>query len=96
MNTRIAKKLVSDLPLNINDIARLVLEITETLGERAAGLSRLELLSLLRRVMAEGVQAVEKAEQIVSFEEAARRRTIYPFTSCCVSSCVSGGYRWCV
>ena len=72
MNTRIAKKLVSDLPLNINDIARLVLEMTEALGERAAGLSRLELLALLRRVTAEGVQAVEKAEQTVSFEEAAR------------------------
>lgn len=94
MNTRIAKKLVSDLPLNINDIARLVLEMTEALGERAAGLSRLELLALLRRVTAEGVQAVEKAEQTVSFEEAARRRTIYPFISCCVSSCVSGVHRW--
>ena len=72
MNTRITKKLVSDLPLNINDIARLVLEMTEALGERAAGLSRLDLLALLRRVMAEGVQAVEKAERTVSFEEAAR------------------------
>lgn len=49
-----------------------MLEITEALGERAAGLSRVEMLALLRRVTAEGVQAVEKAEQTVSFEEAYR------------------------
>lgn len=72
MNTRIAKKLVSELPLNINDVARLVLEMTESLGNRAAGLSRGELLALLRRVMGEGIKAVEKAEQTVSFEEASR------------------------
>lgn len=71
MNTRIAKKLVSELPLNMNDLARLVLEMTEALGGRATGLSRLDLLALLRRVIGEGVLAVEKSEQTVSFGEAA-------------------------
>lgn len=69
MNTRTAKKLVSELPLHINDLARLVLEMTESLGERTAGLSR---LALLRRVIREGAQAVHEAERTVSFEEAAR------------------------
>lgn len=65
MNTRIAKKLVSDLPLNINDIARLVLKMAERLGAATEGLSKVEMMGLLRRVGEEGVRAV-------SFEEAAR------------------------
>lgn len=73
MNTRTAKKLVNDLPLNINDLARLVLEMTEALGERAEGLSRTQMLALLRRVIGEGVQAVERAERTVTFAEAARQ-----------------------
>lgn len=72
MNTRTAKKLISELPLNINDLARLGLEMTEALGDKAVGLSRLQMLALLRRVIGEGVQAVEKAEKTVTFAEAAR------------------------
>lgn len=68
-----AKKLISDLPLDINDIVRLTLETTEALGERAIGLKRHEMLQLLRKVMAAGVRAVQQAEHTVSFEEATRQ-----------------------
>lgn len=72
MNTRTAKKLIEELPLTINDIARITLEITERLGKEAEGLTRAEMMCLLRRVAEEGVRAVQEAEQTVSFEEAAR------------------------
>lgn len=72
MNTRTAKRLLSHLPLNVNDMARLVLELTEQLGNRVSGLSRLELLALLRRVIRDGCHMLEQAEQTVSFAEAAR------------------------
>ncbi len=65
-----ARKLISDLPLNINDIARLILEATEQLGSMTADMERLEMLQILRRVIAEGVRAVRAAENTVSFEEA--------------------------
>jgi integrase len=65
-----AKKLISELPLNINDIARIILEATETLGEMTAGLERMEMLQILRRVIAEGVRALRAAENTVSFGEA--------------------------
>jgi integrase len=68
-----AKKLISELPLNINDIARITLEATESLGSLAAGKERLEMLQLLRRVIAEGVRAVRAAENTVSFEEAVEK-----------------------
>ena len=65
-----ARKLISDLPLNINDIARLILEATEQLGSMTADMERLEMLQILRRVIAEGVRAVRAAENTVSFGEA--------------------------
>lgn len=71
MNT--ARELIRELPLNINDAARLILETTEALGERVEGLSRRDLLVLLRRVWNEGVRCVEAAEHTVAFEEAARQ-----------------------
>lgn len=68
-----ARKLISELPLNINDIARLALEATESLGELAEGMERREMLQMLRRVIAEGVRAVRAAENTVSFEVAVEK-----------------------
>lgn len=73
MKTKTAKAIIQDLPLNINDIARIVLEMVERLGATAEHLNKAEMMSLLRRVTEEGVKAVQDAEQTVSFEEAARR-----------------------
>ncbi len=66
-----AQNIIRDLPLNMNDIARLTLEATEELDERAQGLPRLEMLQLLRRVIRAGVKAVKAEEHTVSFEAAA-------------------------
>lgn len=66
-------KLLSELPLNTTDAARLILEATEALGKRAAGLERREMLQLLRRILSEGVRVLEAAEHTVSFEEAAQQ-----------------------
>ena len=66
-----AKDIIKDLPLNVNDIARLTLEATEELGEAAQGRERTELILLLRRVIRAGVKAVQAEEHTVSFEEAA-------------------------
>lgn len=71
-----AHKLISELPLSINDIARLTLEATEQLGERAAKTNRLELLQLLRRVTAAGVRVLRAAEYTVCFEEAVRKSVV--------------------
>ena len=70
MKTKIAKELLKTIPLNVNDAARLTLEATEQLGSSAAGLPRTELLELLRRVLREGVQAVQRAEYTVTLQEA--------------------------
>ncbi|MBR5523057.1 MAG: site-specific integrase [Akkermansia sp.] len=71
---RTAKRLMEELPLKMNDIARLVLEATEGLGEaRWRGLGREEMMRLLRRVVQEGVRAVEESEATVSFAEAVQR-----------------------
>lgn len=72
MKTNTAKELIKELPLTINDIARIVLEMAEGLGEAAEGLTRAEMMGLMRRVAAEGVRVVKAAAQTVSFEEAAR------------------------
>ena len=66
-----AKDIIKDLPLNINDIARLAIETAEELGERTQGLSRNEVMRLLRRVIRAGVAAVQREDQTVTFEEAA-------------------------
>lgn len=71
MKSRLAEKILKGLPVGAGDSARLLLEVVEELGERAAGLERVELLRLLRRVLRAGVTAVAAAEQTVSFEHAA-------------------------
>lgn len=71
---RTAKKLIEELPLNMNDAARLVLEAAEGLGEsRWQGKSRVEMVCMLRRVVQEGVRAVQESEATVSFGEAVRQ-----------------------
>lgn len=50
---------------------RLEIVIHPILGIRAEGLTRLELLALVRRVMRAGIAAVEAAERTVTFEVAA-------------------------
>lgn len=66
-----ANHIIKDLPLNVNDIARLTLEATEELGKAAQGRERTELILLLRRVIRAGVKAVQAEEHTVCFEEAA-------------------------
>lgn len=66
-----ANNIIKDLPLNMNDIARLVLEASEGLGELSQNTTRLEMLHLLRRVIRAGVEAVRAEERTVSFEQAA-------------------------
>lgn len=55
------------------DTIRLVLEMIESLQGRCCGKSRLETLRLLRRVIQEGVHALERSEYTVTFEYAATR-----------------------
>lgn len=71
MKTKVAQELVRELPLDIKDAARLVLEVTEELGQMAEGLARVELIQLVRRVIKEGVKAVALADKTVTLEEAA-------------------------
>lgn len=71
---RIAKKLIEELPLNMNDVARLVLEAVEGLGEaRWRGKSREKMVCMLRRVVQEGVRVVQESEETVSFAEAVQQ-----------------------
>lgn len=83
---KLAKELMRGSRLTQSDAARLVLESIELLGERAKGLQREALMNLLRRVMQEGVRAVEAAEHTVTLREAAwasveARKDLRP-TSC--------------
>lgn len=66
-----AKEIIKELPLNLNDIARLVMETAEELGERCAGMERGEMMRLMRRVLHAGVSAIRAEEHTVSFETAA-------------------------
>ena len=65
-----AEKIIEELPLSCIDAARLVLEMSEELGERVVGLEKRALIGLMRRVMRLGVAELEKQEHTVSFEEA--------------------------
>ena len=58
--------------MNATDAARLVAEMCEAMGKRAAGLERAELMMLLRRVVNEGTETVKKAKEMVPFAEAVR------------------------
>ncbi len=71
MNKKAAKRLLNGLPIGIMDAARLVLECTEELGEKAQEMGRIELLQLLRRILRTGVKTIKQEENTVSFEEAA-------------------------
>lgn len=71
MSKRTIKNLMMTTPLDGLDATRLVLECVEGLGSLAEGLTRLDLLALVRRVMREGIAAVESAERTVTFEVAA-------------------------
>lgn len=65
MNTAI--ELIEDLPLTINDVARIALEITEGLGAIAAGLTRSEMMGMMRRVATEGGEGGEGGRKNSSF-----------------------------
>lgn len=59
------------LPLDGSDAARLTLEMTEALGDKAQGLGKAQLMELLRRVARAGIRTLEAEEQTVRFETAA-------------------------
>ncbi len=67
---KLAKALMKGSRLTQSDAARLVLEGIEQLGERTKGNTREGVMNLLRRVMQEGVRAVEAAEHTVTLREA--------------------------
>lgn len=67
----LAKALLKETGLSPVDTARIALEALEPLEEQRRGKGRGELMVLLRRVIHEGVKAVQQAEQTVSFAEAA-------------------------
>lgn len=68
---RIAKQLLKGLSLSQSDIARLALEAIEDLGDLARNLDRIELITLLRNTLREGVSVMKSAAHTVSLEEAA-------------------------
>lgn len=70
-DTMIAKELLKHTDMSPSDWARLALEAIELLGDRAKGISRDELISLLRRTIRAGISAVRAAERTVSLETAA-------------------------
>ncbi len=61
---------MEELPLGCKDAARLVLEMSEELGNRVAGLDKRALICLMRRVMRLGVEELDRQEHTVSFETA--------------------------
>ncbi len=71
MNTRMINKMMKGLPIGGVDAVRLVMECVEGLGARAEGLERVALMELLRRVMREGIAALQAAERTESFEQVA-------------------------
>lgn len=60
-----------DIPLYPLDAVRLVVECVEGLGTRAAGLPRVGLVQLVRRVLQAGIAAVQAEERTESFEKVA-------------------------
>ncbi len=67
----IAKHLLKEVSLSQSDIARLILEAIESLGDLSKGLGRIELITLLRNTLREGVSVMKAAAHTVSLEEAA-------------------------
>ncbi len=70
-NNKIAKELLKGVNLSVSDLARLALETIESLGDLARGLNRMELITLLRNTLREGVSVMKAAAHTVSLEEAA-------------------------
>ena len=70
-SNHIAKQLLKGVSLSQSDLARLALEAIESLGDLAEGLDRIELITLLRNTLREGVSAMKAAAHTVSLEEAA-------------------------
>ena len=70
-SNHIAKELLRDVSLSQSDLARLALEAIESLGELAQGLNRIELITLLRNALREGVAVMKAAAHTVTLEEAA-------------------------
>ena len=70
-NNKIAKELLEGVNLSASDLARLALETIESLGDLAQGLNRMELITLLRNTLREGVSVMTAAAHTVSLEEAA-------------------------
>lgn len=71
LENTIARGLLKDCSLNAADAARLVLEMQEILGPMSSGLSRRELLLLLRRTVQTGASTVVQEEHTVTLEIAA-------------------------
>ncbi len=69
----IAQQLLGGLSLHLDDAARLILEMTEELGESTLRMPRHTLLKTLRRVIRYGTESLRKAEHTVTFAEAARQ-----------------------
>ena len=67
----IAKELLKKVDLTQCDLARLVLEAIENLGNLARGLNRVELIVLLRNTLQKGVSVVKSATHTVTLEVAA-------------------------
>ncbi len=73
MKEHFSKHLLSGLPLNGSDTARLVLEVVEEMTElqAAAACGKSALMQALRRVLRAGIAAVREQEHTVSFRKAA-------------------------
>ncbi len=71
MNQELVKELMNGSALDGADAGRLILECMEGLGSRIAGKSRIEVLTMVRRVIHAGIAAVSASERTVSFEFAA-------------------------
>lgn len=67
----LASALLKGTDLRISDAARLVLEATENLGDKAKTASRTELVQLLRRVIRSGAESVLQSEHSTTLEQAA-------------------------
>lgn len=66
---RTKRGLLTGVNLCTSDAERLVLECIERMGEKSQGLDRNETINLVRRVIEEGVRAVEACERTRSFGE---------------------------
>mgnify|MGYP003291701349 FL=1 len=71
MYKRLEKELLREYSLRVMDAVRLTMECIEGLNTRAAGVSRGELICLLRRVIAAGIAAIQAEERTECFEKVA-------------------------